>query len=230
MFKRMALLSASVLWLAVAPVWAAEVLVGLYLDDSPADAMRIIYQDAEHFRVDLLTDDRTDSFILVNGQRRWLAERNYERNLWEVFDFDMIVAVFRPMPDGETTKTSAAATFSMSGPQTVNGFTGETYSVEMASNADTFKLVLTADTDVAAITRAWVSVVKDWNDNETSAFISALDAMADIERQTQTGYGLLKYENKLVLKSIRRTQYPDNYFELPTDKEIIGPQGLLEAN
>lgn len=230
MFKRVMLLSVWVLWLAVAPVGAAEVLVGLYLDDSPADAMRVIYQDAEHFRVDMLTDDRTDSFILVNGQRRWLAERNHERNLWEVFDFDMIVAVFGPLPDAEPAKKIAETTFSMSGAQTINGFTGETYSVEMGPNADAFKLVLTADTDVAAITRAWVSVVKDWNDNETSAFINALGALADIERQTQTEYGLLKYDNKFVLKSIRHAAYPDNYFELPSDKEIIGPQGLLDAN
>lgn len=230
MFKRMALWGVSILWLAATPAWAAEVLVGLYLDDSPADAMRVIYQDAEHFKVDMLIDDRTDSFILVNGQRRWLAERNYERNLWEVFDFDMIVAVFGPIPEAEPAKKPAATTFSMSGPQTVNGFDGETYSVETGPNAGTFKLVLTADTDIAAITEAWVSVVKDWNDNKTSAFISALNSMADIERQTQTKYGLLKYENKFVLKSIRHTQYPDNYFELPNDKEIIGPQGLLDPN
>lgn len=230
MLKRITLLGVSVLWLAVAPVWAAEVLVGLYLDDSPADAMRVIYQDAEHFRVDMLTHERVDSFILVNGQRRWLAERDYDRNLWEVFDFDMIVAVFGPLPDAEPAQKTAATTFSMSGAQTVNGFTGETYSVQTGSNADAFKLVLTNDPDLAAVTRAWVSVIKDWGDNETSAFMNALDALADIERQTQTEYGLLKYDNKFVLKSIRRADYPDNYFELPRDIEIIGPQGLLDAN
>lgn len=227
MFKRVAVLGV-LLWLAAAPAWAADVLVGLYIDDSPADAMRVVYKDAEHFRVDMLTDDRVDSFILVNGKRRWLAERDYTRELWEVFDFDMIVMVFGPdLNEEPATDMTDLITFSASGAQTVNGFAGETYSVQTGPYFSSFKLVLTEDKDAAAITSAWTSVVKSLAENETAAFLGALDY---IERQNQSKYGLLKYDNKFILKSVRYMEYPDNYFELPRDKEIIGPQGLLDEN
>lgn len=227
MLKRVGLLCVF-LWLAATPVWAVEVLVGLYLDDSPADAMHVVYKDAEHFRVDMLVDDRVDSFILVNGKRRWLAERDYGRKLWEIFDLDMILAVFGPEPGAKPVADEhVSISITASGAQTVNGFTGETYSVQTDPDAGVFKLLLTEDNDVAAITRAWVSVVKDLGENETAAFLSALEY---IIQQNQTKYGLLKYENKLILKSVRRMEYPDNYLELPRDREIIGPQGMMDED
>ena len=225
MLKRTAVLS-FLLWLMAAPLWAAEALVGLYLDDSPADAMRVVYKDAEHFRVDLLADDKVGSFILVDGKRRWLAERDYTRRLWEVFDLDMVLAVFGPEPgDKSETEGDETIVFTAVGVQTVNGFTGETYSVQ--SGSGDFKLVLCEDADAVAITRAWASVVKDLGESETAVFLNALEY---IGQQNQAEYGLLKYDGKLILKSIRRMEYSDNYFELPRDREIIGPPGLMDED
>lgn len=206
------------------PVWAGEVLVGLYLDDSPADAMRVVYKDENHFRIDMLADDRTTGFILVTENRRWLAERDFARKIWEVFDFDLILAVFGP-EGGILTDEPGAMTIASTGEQTVNGLAGQAFTVTPAGAARAFKLVLTADADIAAVTRAWASVVKDLGETETVMFLTAMETIA---AESQEHYGLLRYNDKLVLKSIRRVEYPDNYFELPRDIEVIGPQGLLD--
>lgn len=204
--------------------WAGEVLVGLYLDDSPADAMRVVYKDENHFRIDMLADDRTTGFILVTENRRWLAERDFARKLWEVFDFDLILAVFGP-EGGIVADDFADMTAAQTGEQSVNGMAGTAFTVTSETGEKAFRLVLTEDADIVAVTSAWASVVKDLGETETVMFLNAMEAIG-LENQKQ--YGLLRYNDKFILKSIRKVEYPDNYFQLPRDIEVIGPQGLLD--
>ena len=203
------------LFLMPVPLWAAETLVGHYAFDS-FDNLQVVVKNNETVRINITDDGSEVFFMLLNDGKRWMVGRDNDESVWEAFDFDALV-LFMQATKEQMSDISATAEITKDGDQTVGGIAGEAFNVKYPD--EHFRLVVTENAEIVTLTNAMYTIFADIDDDELAIMVQTLQSL---NKENGKDYGLLQYNEEFTFLSLEQKNYPDSYFNLPENVEILG--------
>lgn len=194
--------------------WAVKALTAVY-GDSASESFSIAAKDAKTFRVDLLIDGKpSGQYLLILKNGSWIVDTADEGvkagNLADLYKARGITP--EDLNDHLITiaKTNRVAT--------IFDILGEVWEIQEGHHHT--EIFLTTNKDVALVTQGFLQFIDAfvaWGNSIGEGAAPAIRALKATEKQE---YGLLKY-NDIQLTSLKEVDYPNDFFQLPKNVEML---------
>lgn len=184
--------------------WAAEALVGHYMDHTGAPVTVLALNDGRA-RIDL----SPEVFLLLEGQNIWVIA-SYEEGEWHKNDFVELTTEAIAENPGMLYKYSRVTVKDTGYGKDIAGYAGKTFQVNVKGTGESYIVTVSNHKDVARLSKVVMVLFRDF-----TLAPGGRDVMEAINTAARADYGVLNLDRELTLQKIERKEYDESYFKVP---------------